>query len=447
MRYFGTDGIRGKAEEIINSGIAEKLGLALAGCGEKILIGRDVREHSPLIEKQLVRGLLDGGAKVLLAGEVPTPVLSFTAARENADFAVMITASHNPPEYNGLKVFGECGKKLSPEDEKLIDNALSRLVHGAELACDWAEDLKKSVAPYHKDSFSAVKCGEVQPLFGVEREYKRYVMSLFPSMTGFKVKLDCANGCYSGLAAEIMSELGAQVSAVNDARDGKHVNENCGSVNIKNFITQVERDEMGFAFDGDGDRVLAVVDGKIYDGDAILLSVSMLYKLRGKLKNRFIVGTVLTNSRLQRELAWQGAALLRTGVGDKYVLDALIEQNCVLGGEKSGHIIMLDKSATGDGLLTALTLMEAKKTMGSLPKFSPYPMREFNFPSQNPKAEAASALFQAKVKEAEMLVGGRGRIIARPSGTEPVIRVAAEYFSKNHGEIFEKIYNIFAPRE
>lgn len=501
MRYFGTDGIRGKAAWLEENYLAYKLGLVLGEKGGRVVIARDVRLSSPRLEEQLIKGLLcKEKTEIFVAGILPTPALAYFAKIYRADYAVMITASHNAPEYNGLKLFGKNGKKLSPDTETVFDDEIFRLsesnkeiaqsninydIHSntldsADISCASSSDIKKIkiftnagnyVSNYMEKeqsaSFDGIRilsvgnicdaacddafedcaaCGfrqRVTSIQGADILYKAEIIKKFPRFDNMKVRLDLANGCFAELAADVFSALGATVETENNVRDGSKVNVKCGSTNIADFAKRVRRDETGFAFDGDGDRVLAVVDGQIYDGDAILLAISLLYRLNGKLKNRFVVGTVLTNTRLQRELAYHGSALLRTDVGDKFVLDAMTAENCSLGGEKSGHIIMLDKAETGDGLLTALTLLEAKKTMGSLPRFSPYPMLEFNIPSRSPKTEIASFEFKNKIEAANAVIEGKGRLIIRPSGTEPYIRVAAEIFTPQADEVFKEIRECF----
>lgn len=209
------------------------------------------------------------------------------------------------------------------------------------------------------------------------------------------------------------------------------------------LLAATPADGIGFAFDGDGDRVLAAVDGEVYDGDAILLALSTLYRVKGKLRKKFVVGTELTNSKLQRELAFQNTALMRTPVGDKYILNALLENGCLLGGEKSGHILMLDKGGTGDGLVTALSLLETKRTIGVLPRFKPYPMLEFDLPCENPKGALESDALQTKIALAKKLYGKYGRFVFRASGTEPYVRVAYECFSGNSQDIFTSIKKLF----
>lgn len=457
MYYFGTDGIRNKADKLLGERIPFMLGKALSKNAYKILVARDVRESSLDIEKQLCLGLLEGDAKIYLAGVLPTPALAYIAQVENADFAVMITASHNPPEYNGLKVFGKCGKKLPLDAEQKLDSTLK------EIADAFAEQTEVGVLQVSGRGFDDVSADvlsdeetasalkilptkehRIRIVEGAEFLYATHVKKMFPRFDGTKVHLDCAHGCFAELAPRIFESLGAIVKAEHDTRDGTRVNVECGSTHIDKFAEKVSKDEIGFAFDGDGDRVLAVVNGKVYDGDAILLAIATLYRIQGKLKKKIVVGTELTNSRLQRELAYGNTALLRTQVGDKYILDTLTSENCTLGGEKSGHIIMLDKGGTGDGIVTALTLLEVKKTIGSLPSFTPYPMLNLNLPADNPKEYMESDAFKTKMSAATTLFAKYGRFVIRPSGTEPLLRITFECFSFDEAPIFAKLKRLFA---
>lgn len=451
---------------MLDAAIPFYLGCALADKGGKILVARDVRISSEDIEKQLCKGLLMGDCTVWLTGVLPTPALAYIAACERADLAVMITASHNPPEFNGLKVFGKHGRKLSPSEEKALDKKLAALIENENVRANTITEPNEAglplptLAPTGSASLSALSsaapstvgkdlsaslCDFCEDDHGSELKlkminhrvriaenaellYAEHVLMSAPRLDGVKVRLDCACGCFAQLAAGIFERLGAIVRVENGVRDGACVNVGCGSTHIDKFLPLVDDDEIGFAFDGDGDRVLAVVNGQIYDGDAILLALASLYRIQGKLRKKFVVGTMLTGSRLEHELAMCGIALLRTDVGDKNVLDALLREGCLLGGEKSGHILMLDRSMTGDGLVTALALLEVKKTFGKLPSYTPYPMIEFNIPASNPFAEFESAAFKNKLHAAERAVGTNGRLIVRPSGTEPYIRVTCECF-------------------
>ena len=484
MYYFGTDGIRDKASRLLELQLPYLLGKALSERGGKIIVARDVRTHSMDIEKQLCKGLLTGASQIWLTGILPTPALAYIAEREGADYAVMITASHNSPEFNGLKVFGKNGSKLPLADEQTLDNRLHQIAAAeinndlsrnanhsqrnevAEVAAaditnsenenasnsqrnEVAADINADTALTEDElrSSLSIKISKrnhrIRIVDGAEFQYSKHVRYMFPRFDGVKVRLDCANGCFAKLAKGVFEELGVQVQAENDERDGERVNVNCGSTHIEELVSKVQKDEIGFAFDGDGDRCIAVVDGKPYDGDAILLALSTLYRIQGKLRKKFVVGTTLTNSRLQRELAFQNTALVRADVGDKYVLDMLRSSSCFLGGEKSGHILMLDRANTGDGLITALTLLEVKKTIGSLPKFIPYPMLEFTVRADNPADYVHSDEFKKKVALAEKDYGKKGRLIVRPSGTEPYIRIAYECFSGDCDPIFDGIKKIF----
>lgn len=450
MHYFGTDGIRDYASSLLEEELPFYLGKALARKGGKIIIARDVRSHSLDAEKQLCKGLLEGATQIWLTGVLPTPALAYTAQTQKADYAVMITASHNPPLFNGLKVFGKGGSKLTAAEEKCLDEEIFLLKNEKPMpSVSFAfDDICSDVLSEEEKGCGLNLCADKQNhririVDGAEFLYAKHVKSLFPRFDGYKVRLDCANGCFATLAPQIFSALGAIVYAENDVRDGERVNVDCGCTHIERFAQSVQPDEIGFSFDGDGDRVLAIVDGKIYDGDGILLALSTLYRLQGKLKNRFIVGTILTGTKLQRELAYHNTALLRTDVGDKHVLDALISQNLLLGGEKSGHIIMLDKAPTGDGLITALSLLQVKRTLGSIPKYTPYPVLEFNVPSNDAHKEVFSDAFQAKIDSVRNKYSKQGRLIVRPSGTEPYIRITYECFASNYQKIFEEIRKIF----
>ena len=450
MHYFGTDGIRNKADTLISADIPYFLGKAVSQKGGKVIVARDVRESSKEIEKQLCKGLLEGSAQIWLTGVLPTPALAYTAQSQKADCAIMITASHNPPEFNGLKVFGKGGRKLSNEEECALDEAIFSLMNNPtdESTAFLYEDLcadtlteDEILSDLHITP--SVKNHRIRIVDGAEFLYAKHIKSMFPRFDGYKIRLDCAYGCFATLAPAVFMSLGAVVCAEHNFRDGEKVNVGCGSTHIEEFARRVKKDEIGFAFDGDGDRVIAVVNGKIYDGDAMLLALSTLYRLQGKLKKRFIVGTVLSNTKLQRELAYQNVALVRADVGDKNVLDALLAHGCMLGGEKSGHILMLDKENTGDGLVTALSLLEVKRPVGSLPKFTPYPMLELNVYADNPSKNLASGDFQEKINKVNALYAKSGRLIVRPSGTEPYIRITYECFSSSPDAIFDEIKKIF----
>ncbi len=428
MRYFGTDGIRDRADALLQNDIPRRLGKALGATSGKVIVARDVRESSPAIERALVQGLLEGDAQIYLAGVLPTPALAYIAEAHDARYAVMITASHNPPEFNGLKVFSRGGRKLSAREEEALDAALS----SSETLSDGGS------AGSERNEVHRVRV-----MSGAEREYADHIVSLFFPFFGERVTIDAANGCMAGVARRVFEALSVSVTAINDVRDGSKVNVDCGSTHLDALLGATPKNGIGFAFDGDGDRALAVVDGKPYDGDAILLSLSTLYRVKGKLKRRLVVGTDLTGSKLSQALAAQNIALLRTAVGDKHVLAALTENGCSLGGEKSGHILMPDKANTGDGLITALTLLEAKRTLGSLPSYEPYPSLEFNVRSEDPQSAMKSEKMRKMMETLQKAYGDKGRFVYRASGTEPYIRVMYECFSKDFESVFEKIKEAF----
>lgn len=449
MHYFGTDGIRNKATALLDADIPYFLGKAISQKGGKVIVARDVRTSSQEIEKQLCKGLLEGSAQIWLAGILPTPALAYTAWSQKADYAIMITASHNPPEFNGLKVFGKGGRKLSGEEESALDEKIFSLATNPneESVAFLYEDLcadtlteDEVLSDLHVTP--SLSNHRIRIVDGAEFLYAKHVKEMFPRFDGYKIRLDCAYGCYATLAPAIFMSLGAVVCAEHNIRDGEKVNVGCGSTHIEEFARRVKKDEIGFAFDGDGDRVLAVVDGKLYDGDGMLLALSTLYRLQGKLKKRFVVGTILTGTKLQRELAYHNTALIRTDVGDKHILDALNAQGCLLGGEKSGHILMLDRANTGDGLITALSLLEVKRTLGSLPGYVPYPVLEFNIKADDPATTVMSDDFQAKITKVNNLYSPSGRLIVRSSGTEPYIRIFYECFVSEYKMIFEDIKKI-----
>lgn len=449
MHYFGTDGIRNKADALLDADIPYFLGKAISQKGGKVIVARDVRTSSQEIEKQLCKGLLEGSAQIWLAGILPTPALAYTALSQKADYAIMITASHNPPEFNGLKVFGKGGRKLSGEEESALDEKIFSLATNPneESVAFLYEDLcadtlteDEVLSDLHVTP--SLSNHRIRIVDGAEFLYAKHVKEMFPRFDGYKIRLDCAYGCYATLAPAIFMSLGAVVCAEHNIRDGEKVNVGCGSTHIEEFARRVKKDEIGFAFDGDGDRVLAVVDGKLYDGDGMLLALSTLYRLQGKLKKRFVVGTILTGTKLQRELAYHNTALIRTDVGDKHILDALNAQGCLLGGEKSGHILMLDRANTGDGLITALSLLEVKRTLGSLPGYVPYPVLEFNIKADDPATTVMSDDFQAKITKVNNLYSPSGRLIVRSSGTEPYIRIFYECFVSEYKMIFEDIKKI-----
>ena len=404
MKHFGTDGIRGKWQEIKSQ--AYPLGVVLAERYRKIAVARDTRTSSFDIEKELVRGLLSGGADVLLAGVMPTPTLAHIAREHMADCAVMITASHNPPEYNGLKVMG-AGGKLSEDDEQALDIAL-----------DLWQRCKVQAG------------GHAEILGGAVREYKRHIQGVFSHLDLTEldrpVYIDTAHGCFSYIAKDVLETLGADVVALNNDYDGERVNVCCGATAIENLLSQMPDRAVGFGFDGDGDRVIAILDGKVFDGDQILYNLATYYK--GKSRGiSGVVGTIMTGGGVEKALARQKIKLFRADVGDKHVAEMMREKGAILGGERSGHIIVGDKTATGDGLVTALAFLECYMA-GNVKKVREYRTVNCGIDVENPKETFASPAFQEKISKFVSKIGSRGRVIVRPSGTEKVIRITIEAY-------------------
>ena len=404
MKYFGTDGIRNKASKVLP--LAPPLGLQLSQKHKKVAVARDPRISSFDIEKELVKGLLSGGADVLLCGVMPTPALAYVVKEQSIDCAVMITASHNPPEYNGLKVMGADGK-LSEDEEREIDEGLS-----------------------HVSLSNSCASGKVDILSSSVRDYKRHVIALFSHIDMSKldrpIYLDTAHGCFSYIAKDVFETLGANVVAVNNDYDGEKINVNCGATAMDKFQLQIPDRAIGFAFDGDGDRVFAVVDGKIYDGDQILYNLATFYKSKNR-NNIGVVGTIMTGGGVEKALEKQKLQLFRADVGDKYVAEMMKDKGIILGGERSGHIIIGDKTSTGDGLVTALAFLECYLD-GNLKKVREYPTENYNLECENPKKLFESVEFQEKICKFVAKIGKRGRVIARPSGTESVVRLTIERY-------------------
>lgn len=402
MKVFGTDGIRGLASDLLRRDLPCALGLALGG--NKVVVGKDVRASSSAIERRLLAGLVTAGAEVIIAGTLPTPALSYAVGKEGADFGVMITASHNPPEFNGLKVFGKGGEKPSSEEEKELDEKVSR-------------------GRFEKTSTSS----SVEVRDDYVGEYLRHVESLFSDLDlrGEKIVLDCAHGCMTAVPS-VFEKLGGTVRVVAGEPSAEKVNVGCGALFVEEFAKTVGKDEIGLSFDGDGDRLVAVCDGRVYDGDRIIRALAESMKRQGELNPSIVVGTVMTGSEIEKVFEKDGITLYRTEVGDKHVSEKMKETSAILGGEKSGHIIQKRLAPTGDGLLTALSLLRAKKILGGLPYVKPNTFCDFSFPSANPKAEFENEDFLCRLDRVRTKIGEKGRLIARPSGTEPLVRITVE---------------------
>ena len=421
-KYFGTDGIRGRANGVITPELALKVGQA-AGLmfrrgdhRHRVLIGKDTRLSGYMIETALVAGFTSVGIDVLLTGPIPTPAVGMLTRSMRADLGVMISASHNPYDDNGIKLFGPDGFKLSDdielEIEKLIDGGMAkRLASPAAL-------------------------GRAKRIDGVQDRYIEFAKRTLPknlSLEGLRIVVDCANGAAYKVAPEALKELDAEVIAMGVEPDGFNINHECGSTEPAALCQKVKemRADIGIALDGDADRVLIADErGRIVDGDQLLAVIAESWKADGLLAKPAIVATVMSNLGLERYLAKSGISLVRTPVGDRYVLEEMRAHGYNLGGEPSGHIIMSDHTTTGDGLLAALQVLAVVKRQNKpvsqvCHRFDPLPqvMKNVRYKSGKP---LENAKVRSAIKHAEARLDGNGRLIVRPSGTEPVIRVMGE---------------------
>ena len=427
-RKFGTDGIRGPVTSTMNPLFVTKLGWAAGSVLKeegisKVLIGKDTRISGYMFESALQAGFISAGMDVTLLGPLPTPGVSYLA-NSNNQVGLVISASHNLFEDNGIKFFNKDGQKFSSELEKRIETKLTQEMIGVE----------------------SINLGKAARMSDAQGRYIEFCKSSFTDLdlNGLSILLDCANGATYSVAPKVFSELGANVDTIGASPDGININQNCGSTSpnaLKEAIIKGSYD-IGIAFDGDGDRILIVnSDGDILDGDDILYILSKEIPA-----NSGVVGTLMTNKALELYFQNEGIEFSRADVGDKYVLQRLIERSWSLGGEPSGHIICLDSAPTGDAIVAALKFLNAIKDKGfsvekSLEGFKKFPQTLINLKVNNPNKIIISDKFWEKVTEIELQLGEDGRVLIRPSGTEPLIRIMVE--SKDSG-ISENLCNSLA---
>ena len=426
MKLFGTDGIRAKAGEfplepatvkIIGASLAEHLAERSEGKAPRIVIGRDTRESGASIEADLTVGARAAGALVESAGVITTPGVAFLAKSLPADAGVVISASHNPYYDNGIKIFDRSGRKLDDATERKIETDIAE----ARINVSFPE-------AGQPDEEAARKLREKY------LRYLRHDVARDISLTGLRIVIDCANGAASELAPRLFSDLGAEVAAINCEPDGRNINLNCGSLHIEALQRVVTDDhaDLGVAFDGDADRALFVdASGKFVDGDAAMWVLANYLQDRGKLTKQTVVATVMSNLGLEFALRDRGIDLVRTDVGDKYVLDRLLRLQAALGGEQSGHIIFPQISLAGDGMITALSLVRVMRDEGkSLAKltqgFRRFPQTLVNVRVKNKVPFESLPKVREKAEEIDRLMGNRGRLLLRYSGTEPLARVMVE---------------------
>ncbi len=435
-KYFGTDGIRGVANQFLTPELAFKVGRVL---GAEIIaesrlerpyvyIGKDSRINSPMLEYSTISGLLASGVDVKRLHLTPTPAVAYLTKSTEASMGIMISASHNPYYDNGIKIFGENGLKLRDNEELLLEEAIDGL------------DVERAINE------------NVGMVLNRHESIYQYIESLFFSVEdrfdGFKIGLDCANGSTSLIAKRLFARLGADVMVINNEPNGVNINDNSGATNVAGLQKLVLEKELdfGFAFDGDGDRVMAVDNkGEIVDGDHMILLFAKYYKSLGKLKNNTVATTVMSNMGLFAALEKEGISVNVTDVGDRYVLANMIDHDLIIGGEQSGHIILLENNTCGDGMLTALqfTLLISKsgKTLSELAcELVQYPQLLGKVKVSDKNTVMHSEVLHNQIDEANAELGSDGRVLIRPSGTEPVIRVMVE--AKNQ-EICEEYYNKF----
>ncbi|MBX9840180.1 MAG: phosphoglucosamine mutase [Xanthobacteraceae bacterium] len=421
-KYFGTDGIRGRANGTITPELALKVGQA-AGVvfqnGEhrhRVLIGKDTRLSGYMIETALVAGFTSVGMDVLLTGPMPTPAVAMLTRSMRADLGVMISASHNPYDDNGIKLFGPDGYKLSDEIEAKIEN----LVDG-----DLGNRLAKSA-----------DLGRAKRIDGVQDRYIEFAKRTLPrnlSLEGLRVVVDCANGAAYQVAPEALWELGAEVIRLGVEPNGFNINKDCGSTEPAALAAKVRevRADIGIALDGDADRLIIVDErGHVVDGDQLMAVIAESWQADGRLSKPGVVATVMSNLGFERYLDGLGLKLARTAVGDRYVLEHMREHGYNVGGEASGHIILSDYATTGDGLVAALQVLAVVKKQDKpvskvCHRFEPLPqiLRNVRYKKGKPLEDAKVRL---AIKSAEQKLNGQGRLVIRPSGTEPVIRVMGE---------------------
>ncbi|MCH5158024.1 MAG: phosphoglucosamine mutase [Clostridiales bacterium] len=402
-KYFGTDGIRGKYGDNLDAALAYKVGLAIVAYFGKgvCVVGRDTRVSGPEIEESLISGLKRGGAEVLQVGVLPTPGIARLAMMNNALCGIVISASHNPPEYNGIKIFDGSGVKLSEEQEGSIE--------------------------YYIENPTEMRAvGSVRKIPDAAQKYIDYLVDVVDTdMTGAKVWLDCGYGAAGVVAKQAFEKLGASVMMENCSLRGEKINCGCGALHPDYVLhSMVGTDyKLGFAYDGDADRLSFVFDGKVMDGDSVLYNIGRDLTL----KDNVVVGTVLTNTALERRLEKDGRRLIRTPVGDKYICDLMFKKGYNLGGEQSGHYIVYPHATTGDGILSSMIITKTLYSGGKLGEFL-----ELNLFPQKAIAEYAeqSIMYEKEmvglIEEYTSRLSGIGRLIVRMSGTEPKVRVMCE---------------------
>ena len=424
-KFFGTDGVRGVANTELTPELVSNLGRAGAFVLTKetenipkIIVGMDTRISGDMLEAALIAGICSVGAKAISLGVVPTPAVAHLVREYNADAGVVISASHNPVKDNGIKFFNSKGFKLPDETEARIE----------EIMTSSADDIPRPVG-------EAVGSKIVE--YDAIDDYIKFLKGTTDvKLTGLKVAIDCANGATYKAAPIALHELGAEVCAIHREPDGTNINKDCGSTHmesLKRFVLETKSD-VGIAFDGDGDRCLAVDEnGEMVDGDQIMAICGSYLKELGKLKNNTIVATVMSNLGLFIMGDQKGINIEKTKVGDRYVLERMLERNDTLGGEQSGHIIFLEHNTTGDGILTAIQLLSILKKTGkklselkNIMEILPQVLINATVDRSKKDDYLSNETIKTEIEKLERKFEGQGRVLIRPSGTEPIVRVMLE---------------------
>jgi phosphoglucosamine mutase len=425
-KLFGTDGVRGVAGEFLTAELALALGraatLQTGARRPQVLIIRDTRESGEMLQAAVAAGVSAAGGDALLGGVLPTPAAPLLIGRYGFDLAAVLSASHNPYRDNGIKFFAGDGFKLSDEAELAIERELER-AQGALPGADATEG-SRSGEP---------QIGRIREMRGAPEDYLRELHTRFSGLDldGLDMLLDCANGATHHVAPEIMRRLGATVTAIADAPDGRNINAGCGSTHIQALADRVVAGghDIGFAFDGDGDRVLAADRrGEVVDGDELIALATLHLRDRGRLSGNGVVVTVMTNYGFHSAMERAGVEVASTNVGDRYVLEELRARGWTLGGEQSGHIIDMDFNRTGDGIASALLTLEALagRDLSERDGMARLPQRLVNVHVRDRGALERAGGVGEGVRAAEETLAGRGRVLVRPSGTEPLVRVMVE---------------------
>ncbi|MCR5482116.1 MAG: phosphoglucosamine mutase [Clostridia bacterium] len=424
-RLFGTDGVRGVANSELTPELAFKLGKAGAYVLSKqqhrpvILIGKDTRISGDMLEDALSAGILAVGGNVIKLGVITTPAVAYLVRHYKADAGVVISASHNTFEYNGIKFFNGEGFKLSDELEEQIEDIIMRDI---DVNSHITGDLLGRCLKAEENAMET---------------YAKFLESTVDfKLNGVKIALDCANGASYQAAKKVYEDLGADVTLIGNDPNGININDACGSTHPEQLQKAVvaRGADIGFAYDGDADRLIAVDEkGRLIDGDKVICICAKMLKAKGLLKDGIVTGTIMSNLGLHKAVEAMGGRVEVTAVGDRYVLESMLKTGGVIGGEQSGHVIFLNYTTTGDGILSSLQLMKAVLESGKKPSelsdevpVYPQVLKNASIKNENKKIFASDPEIAAEIKRIEDLMKGEGRVVIRPSGTEPLVRVMLE---------------------